>query len=41
MSGVTDLEKGKAANLGVIAIQLHSGSPMKVQIKDILLKELE
>ena len=41
MSEVTDNEKGKAAASGVIAIQLHSGPPMKVQLKNIRLKELK
>ena len=41
MSEVTDDEKGKAAASGVIAIQLHAGPPMKVQLKDIRLKELK
>jgi hypothetical protein len=40
MSEVTDEEKGKAAASGVIAIQLHAGPPMKIQLKDIRLKEL-
>jgi hypothetical protein len=41
MSEVIDKEKGKAAVSGTIAIQLHSGPPMKVQVKEIRLKELK
>lgn len=33
----TDRETGKAANRGILALQLHSGKPMKVQFKDIRL----
>jgi hypothetical protein len=40
MSQVIDEEKAKAARSGIIAIQLHSGPPMKVQLKDIRLKRL-
>jgi hypothetical protein len=41
LSEVIDDQEGKAASSGVLAIQLHSGPPMKVQIKDIRLKELK
>ena len=35
LSEVVDDQEGKAAAAGVLAIQLHSGPPMKVQVKDI------
>jgi len=35
-----DQQKEKAAESGILAIQLHSGAPMEVQIKDIFLKVL-
>jgi hypothetical protein len=41
LSEVIDDQEGKAASSGVLAIQLHSGPPMKVQLKDIRLKELK
>jgi hypothetical protein len=41
LSEVIDDQEGKAAGSGVLAIQLHSGPPMKVQLKDIRLKELK
>jgi len=41
MSQVIDHEEGKASARGIIAIQLHGGPPMKVQIKDIRLKRLK
>jgi hypothetical protein len=37
---VVDHEKGKAASNGVITLQLHPGRPMKVQFKDIRIKNL-
>lgn len=37
---VTDEQEGKAARSGILALQLHSGPPMKVQFKDIRLKRL-
>jgi hypothetical protein len=40
MSQVIDREEGKAQKRGIIAIQLHGGPPMKVQVKDIQLKHL-
>jgi hypothetical protein len=41
MSEVIDDEKGNAAASRMIAIQLHAGPPMKVQLKDIQLRELK
>jgi hypothetical protein len=41
MSEVTDNQADKAAAAGVLAVQLHSGPPMKVQLRDIRLKELK
>ena len=40
MSHVIDREKGKAAAEGLITLQLHPGTPMKVQFKDIRIKYL-
>lgn len=40
-SQVSDHEKGKAARSGIIAIQLHGGEPMKVQVKDLRVKHLK
>jgi hypothetical protein len=39
MSEVIDNQSDKAAASGVIALQLHQGPPMKVQFKDLRLKE--
>jgi hypothetical protein len=36
---VIDREKGKAAAKGLIALQLHGGHPMKVQFKNLRIKE--
>ncbi len=46
LNGVTtmdlvDKQESKAAASGVIALQLHAGPPMKVQFKDVYLKELK
>lgn len=41
MSQVIDHEKGKAARSGILAIQLHGGEPMKVQVKNLRLKRLD
>jgi hypothetical protein len=41
MSEVIDNQEGKAASSGVLAIQLHAGPPMKVQVTNIRLKELK
>lgn len=38
---VTDNDPKKQARLGVLALQLHAGPPMKVQFKDIRLKRLQ
>jgi hypothetical protein len=37
---VIDEDEGKALQSGVLAIQVHAGGPMKVQVKDIWLKKL-
>jgi hypothetical protein len=37
---VIDRQKGKAAASGVITLQLHPGPPMKVQFKNIRIKNL-
>ena len=36
---VTDHQSDKAAQSGLLALQLHAGPPMKVQFKDIQLKQ--
>jgi len=41
MSQVIDKEKGKASASGIIAIQLHGGAPMKVQVKELRVKHLK
>ena len=41
MSQTTDREKGKAALDGVIALQLHPGPPMKVQFKNLRIRNLK
>ncbi len=38
---VTDNESSKAAESGILALQLHAGAPMLVQFKDIVLKKLD
>jgi len=38
---VTDNQESKRAMEGILALQLHAGTPMKVQFKDIYLKELK
>jgi hypothetical protein len=40
MSEVIDHQEGKAAAAGVLAFQIHVGPPMKIQFKNIRLKEL-
>jgi len=40
MSHVVDGEQGKAAADGLITLQLHPGTPMKVQFKNIRIKNL-
>jgi uncharacterized protein (TIGR03067 family) len=37
---VVDEQESKAAKSGILALQLHAGPPMKVQFKDIRLKNL-
>jgi hypothetical protein len=41
MSEVIDNQSSKAATSGLIALQLHVGPPMKIQFKDIQLKEIK
>ncbi len=36
---LTDNQESKRAMSGLIGLQLHAGKPMKVQFKDIYLKE--
>jgi hypothetical protein len=38
---ITDNDAAKRAMKGVLALQLHAGAPMKVEIKDIVLKKLK
>lgn len=38
---VTDEQPSKAPTEGVLALQLHAGPPMKVEFKDLVLKELK
>ncbi|MEM7014686.1 MAG: DUF1080 domain-containing protein [Verrucomicrobiota bacterium] len=40
MSEVIDQQEGEAEASGLLALQLHSGPPMKVQFKDLQLKKL-
>ena len=40
MSRGIDRDKAKSTRSGIIAIQLHDGPPMKIQIKNIVLKNL-
>jgi hypothetical protein len=39
MSEVRDSETSKRASDGIIAFQVHAGPPMKVQFKEIFIKE--
>ena len=39
MSEVTDNQTDKAAKSGILAIQVHAGPPMTIQVKDIRIKE--
>jgi len=41
MSEVTDNQTEKAAKSGILAIQVHAGPPMTIQVKDIRIKELK
>ncbi len=38
---VTDNQTAKAAKEGILALQIHAGAPMRVQFKDITLRELK
>ena len=38
---LTDRQKGKAASEGLITLQIHPGTPMKVQFKDLRIKCLK
>lgn len=38
MSEVIDRQKNKAKRSGILAIQMHQGDPMKVEVKDIRIK---
>ncbi len=40
MSEVIDSQKDKAAMKGILAFQIHTGPPMKIQFKNVKLKEL-
>lgn len=40
MSHVIDREKGKAASNGLLSLQVHPGPPMKVQFRNIRIKQL-
>ncbi len=39
MSEVTDDQADKSADSGILAIQLHAGPPMTIQVKDIRIKQ--
>ncbi len=41
MCRITDLDASTAAKSGIIALQMHPGPPMKVQFRNIMLKELK
>jgi hypothetical protein len=41
MSEVTDNQKDKAQASGILALQVHQGPPMTIQVKDIRMKELK
>jgi hypothetical protein len=38
---VTDEQESKAAKSGILALQLHAGTPMVVQFKDVRIKDLK
>jgi len=40
-SELIDDQEGKAAASGVLAVQLHAGPPMKVQLKEVRMRELK
>ena len=41
MCRITDEDPGTGARSGIIALQMHPGPPMKVQFRNIVLKELK
>jgi hypothetical protein len=41
MSQAIDRQTGRAAASGIIALQMHPGPPMKVQFKDLRIKDLD
>jgi hypothetical protein len=41
MSEADDHQEGQAARKGVIALQMHPGPPMKVQFRNLRIKELK
>jgi len=41
MCKITDHDAGTAAREGIIALQMHPGPPMKVQFKNLYLKEMK
>jgi hypothetical protein len=41
MSRITDLQADEKARQGIIALQMHPGPPMKVQFRNIRIKELK
>lgn len=41
MCRITDEDPGSGARSGIIALQMHPGPPMKVQFRNIVLKELK
>ena len=41
MCQAVDNEKGKAARSGIIALQMHPGPPMKIQFKNIRIKQFK
>jgi len=40
MSQAVDNQEGKAARSGIIALQMHPGPPMKIQFKNLRIKQL-
>jgi hypothetical protein len=41
MTRVTDLQEGKAAKDGVIALQMHPGPPMKIEFRNLRIKRIK
>lgn len=41
MTKVTDMQEGKAAKDGVIALQMHPGPPMKIQFRNLRIQRLK